>query len=271
MDKSMSTAPIKRRKRRSNKVIQYIVGAVTAMAVANVLIELSAPLAKYRLRRSKLRYFGTPEGDVCMQIVGDEPTVLVLHDLQPGCSMTDFAPLDADMASCRYVAVDLLGYGRSDRPSTKYNVAMHTDHVQDILMQYPSIKMVVTCGYSASIAITLANRDAFAHGIVMINPEYGHRNAPVLEVIAKIPVIGPFAYHMNHLLGSRNSNAAITMNDRYGNIHRSGSTNVTHGPQLSDLCESIVIPVDSDIHVIHISPDETDEGWNKVRGIVFSE
>ena len=77
----MSIASIRRSKRRSNKVIQCVVAAITAMAVVNALIELAAPMSKQRLKRSRIRYIGTPEGDLCTQLVGDEPTALLLHDL----------------------------------------------------------------------------------------------------------------------------------------------------------------------------------------------
>ncbi|MFM7187087.1 MAG: hypothetical protein ACKO14_04660, partial [Armatimonadota bacterium] len=83
-------------------------------------------------------------------------------------------------------------------------------------------------------------------------------------------VVGPFVYHLQQLLRDRQVYGTPVLNDRFGNLHRSGSTNVIHGPQMSDLCESIVVPVDSDVHVIHFGQDDSDEGWNKVRGIAFS-
>ena len=267
----MSTAPIRRRKRRSNKVIQCVVAAVTAMAVANALIELAAPMSKQRLKRSKIRYIGTPEGDLCTQLVGDEPTALLLHDLLPGCSMYDFSPLDVAGTSGQYIAVDLLGYGRSDRPATKYNIAMHTDHVLDLLTLYPTITTIVAVGYSASIAISIANQQDTNRTIVLVEPAYSQDDSNPMGFLNRIPVLGTFVYHMQQLVRERQTSGAPVLDDRFGNLHRSGSTNVTHGPQLRDLCESLVLPVDSDVHVIHFGKDDSDEGWNKVRGIVFSE
>ena len=271
MCKSMSNAPIRRRKRRSNKLIQCVVAAVTAMAVANALIELAAPMSKQRLKRSRIRYIGTPEGDLCTQLVGDEPTALLLHDLLPGCSMFDFSSLDAAGTAGQYIAVDLLGYGRSDRPATKYDIAMHTDHVLDLLTLYPTITTIVAVGYSASIAISIANQQDSNRTIVLVDPAYSQDVSKSMAFLSRVPVLGPFVYHMQQLLHERQASGAPVLDDRFGNLHRSGSTNVTHGPQLRDLCESIVLPVDSDVHVIHFGQDDSDEGWNKVRGIVFSE
>jgi pimeloyl-ACP methyl ester carboxylesterase len=267
----MSIAPIRRRKRRSNKLIQCVVAAVTAMAVANALIELAAPMSKQRLRRSKIRYIGTPEGDLCTQLVGDEPTALMLHDLLPGCSMFDFSSLDTAGIEGQYIAVDLLGYGRSDRPATKYDIAMHTDHVLDLLTLYPTITTIVAVGYSASIAINVANQQEITRTTVLVNPAYSQDVSKPMAFLSRVPVLGPFVYHMQQLLHERQASGATVLDDRFGNLHRSGSTNVIHGPQLSDLCESIVLPVDSDVHVIHFGQDDSNEGWNKVRGIVFSE
>lgn len=267
----MSIAPIRRRKRRSNKLIQCVVAAVTAMAVANALIELAAPMSKQRLKRSRIHYIGTPEGDLCTQLVGDEPTALMLHDLLPGCSMFDFSSLDAAETAGQYIAVDLLGYGRSDRPATKYDIAMHTDHVLDLLTLYPTITTIVAVGYSASIAINIANQQEINRTIVLVDPAYSQDVSKPMAFLSRVPVLGPFVYHMQQLLHERQASGAPVLDDRFGNLHRSGSTNVTHGPQLRDLCESIVLPVDSDVHVIHFGQDDSDEGWNKVRGIVFSE
>ena len=102
----MSTAQIRRRKRRSNKVIQYVVAAITAMAVTNALIELAAPLSKQRLKRSRIKYIATPEGDLCTQVVGEEPSALLLHDLLPGCSMADYEALMTDTSADGVIAVD---------------------------------------------------------------------------------------------------------------------------------------------------------------------
>lgn len=267
----MSTASTRRRKRRSNNVIKYVVATVTAMAVANALIELAAPLSKERFKRSKIRYIATPEGDLCAQIVGDEPTALFLHNLQPGCSIHDFAAVESETSQAAYVAIDLLGYGRSDRPSTMYNISMHADHVGEVLAQYPTIRNIVAIGYAASIALTIANRDTVGQTVVLLDPEYAPQKSASLSLISQIPILGPFMYHIGQILKDRQYRGAGRLDDRFGNVHRSGSANVTHGPQLTDLCESIVLPVDSDVHVIHMNQDDSDEGWNKVRGIVFSE
>jgi pimeloyl-ACP methyl ester carboxylesterase len=241
------------------------------MAVANALIELAAPLSKQRLKRSRIKYFATPEGDLCTQIIGDNPVSLLIHDLQPGCSMHDFAGIEADTTPAAYVAIDLLGYGRSDRPSTTYNIGMHADHVEEVLAQFPTITSIVAIGYAASIALTVANRDVAGRTIVMIDPTYAADQSLPRSIVARIPVLGPFVYHIRQILTDRQRASAGPLDDRFGNLHRSGSENVTHGPELTDLCESIVLPVDSDVHVIHMDHDDSDEGWNKVRGIVFSE
>lgn len=267
----MSTAQIRRRKRRSNKVIQYVVAAITAMAVANVLIELAAPLSKQRLKRSRIKYIATPEGDLCAQLIGEEPSVLLLHDLMPGCSMADYEALMTDASADGVIAVDLLGYGRSDRPVTKYNIGMHADHVQEILSQFPSITAIVASGYAASIAITVVNRAETTRSVTLINPEYLAQKSKQGYLIARIPVLGPFVYHVEQILKAKKLSTTGVLDDRFGNVHRSGSANVTHGPHLEDLCESIALPVDSDVHVIHINPNDSVDGWNKVRGIVLSK
>ena len=266
----MSTAQFRRRKRRSNKVIQYVVAAITAMAVTNALIELAAPLSKQRLKRSRIKYIATPEGDLCTQVVGEEPSALLLHDLLPGCSMADFEALMTDTSADGVIAVDFLGYGRSDRPVTKYNIAMHTDHVQEILSQFPSITALVSTGYAASIAIAVANKAQTPLAITLINPEYAAEKSKQNYLVSRIPIVGPFVYHVGQIIKDRKTSSVGQLDDRFGNIHRSGSANVIHGPFLEDLCESIVLPIDSDVHVIQINPDDSADDWSKVRAILFS-
>jgi len=267
----MSIATPRRYKRRSNKVIKYVVAAVTAMAVANALIELAAPLSKQRFKRSRIKYVATPEGDLCTQIIGDNPVALLIHDLQPGASMHDFVGVESDTSSAAYIAIDLLGYGRSDRPATTYNISMHADHVEEVLAQFPTITNIVAVGYAASIAIMVVNRDVNGRTIVMIDPTYAAAKSLSRSLVARVPILGPFVYHIRQILADRQHAGPGPLDDRFGNVHRSGSENVTHGPEMTDLCESIVLPVDSDVHVIHMDHDDSDEGWSKVRGIVFSE
>ena len=263
----MSTVQIRRRNRRSSKVIQYVVAAITAMAVTNALIELAAPLSKRRFKQSRIKYIATPEGDLCAQIIGEEPSVLLLHDLLPGCTMADYEGLITESSIDSLIAVDLLGYGRSDRPVTKYNIQMHADHVEEILTQFPSVTALVASGYAASIAITVANRSETTRSVTLVNPEYAAENSKHLHFTSRVPVLGPFLYHLGQILKEQK----LSKDDRFGNVHRAGSANVSHGPHLEDLCESIVLPVDSDVHVIHINANDFVDGWIKVRGIVFSK
>ena len=176
----MSIAQFRRRKRRSNKVIQYLVAAITAMAVTNALIELAAPLSKQRLKRSRIKYIATPEGDLCTQAVGEAPSVLLLHDLLPGCSMADYEVLMTDASADGVTAVDFLGYGRSDRPVTNYNIEMHADHVQEILSQFPSITALVATGYAASIAIAVANKARPPLSLTLLNPIFIHTKIQII-------------------------------------------------------------------------------------------
>jgi hypothetical protein len=184
--------------------------------------------------------------------------------------MADYDALMTDASTDGVIAVDLLGYGRSDRPVTKYNIEMHADHVQEILSQYPSITALVATGYAASITIEVAKRVQTPLSLTMLNPEYAAEMSKHHYLISRIPIFGPFVYHVGQIIKDRKVSSVGQLDDRFGNIHRSGSANVIHGPNLEDLCESIVLPIDSDVHVIQINPDDSADDWSKVRAILFS-
>lgn len=267
----MSVAHTRPRKRRSYKALQFCIAGITAMAVANAIIELAAPLAKQRIRRSRIQYVATPEGDLCTQVIGDTPSVLLLHDLQPGCSMGDFSTLVDLLDDDAFVAVDLLGYGRSDRPATTYSIEMHTDHVREVLSQFPTVTKIIAHGYATSIAIRLVQTGFDSDSLVLINPDYAQVENKLARVLSRVPIIGPFVYHATQIAKDPSQYRRMQDDDRLGNKHRSGSANVAHGPTLHDLCESLVLPADSDVHVFHIDSNNAEQNWNKVRGIVFEE
>lgn len=92
---------------------------------------------------------------------GTGKPVLLVHGIYPGASSFEWRHVVPALAE-RYavVAVDLLGFGRSDRPATRYTPGLYQALLGDLLARVvDSPCAVVASGLSASQLVALAGRD----------------------------------------------------------------------------------------------------------------
>ena len=102
------------------KTLLWGAAAVGAAAVANAAIFYKAPPLTSKLS-GEVRYFPTPDGDVFYKKAGDGPPLLLVHGIGAGCSSFEFRNIWDRLTQKHTVyALDLLGFGKSDKPPIVY-------------------------------------------------------------------------------------------------------------------------------------------------------
>src|SRR6056297_510138 len=120
---------------RLRRLFTWAVGIVALTAVTNRGLQASAGTLQqslsgmeqtYRWRGFDVRY--VEAGDP------DDPTVVLFHGLHAAASSREFEGIFEPLAAEYHVlAVDLPGFGRSDRPPVVYDAALYEGFIRDFL------------------------------------------------------------------------------------------------------------------------------------------
>jgi pimeloyl-ACP methyl ester carboxylesterase len=92
---------------------------------------------------------------------GEGRPVLLLHGIYPGASSFEWRHVVPALAEqYRVIAVDLLGFGRSDRPAARYTPGLYQALIGDLVARVVREPCaVVASGLSAAQLVALAGRD----------------------------------------------------------------------------------------------------------------
>lgn len=147
-------------------------------------------------------------GDIFYQVKGEreaKPLVLI-HSFAPGASSFEWRKnVDALSEQFRVYAIDLLGFGLSDRPAIDYGTETYADLTGDFLKEViGKPALVVAHGLSSAYAVTCAyRRPQLFEKLILVSPPTsllqeqipGPVNA-VLKGVLKFPIVGEFIYNV---------------------------------------------------------------------------
>ncbi len=182
-------------------------GAVGALAVANKFTEVMAGELNTVLTGEERRY-PWKYGDMFYEVKGARSTkpVLLIHSFAPGTSSYEWRKnIDVLARQFRVYAIDLLGFGLSDKPGIDYTPETFTDLIGDFIREVigkPTI--VIAHGMSGAYVIADAYRDPrLFERIVLVTPPEAmlDEQAPALlngivKFALRSPVIGQFVYNL---------------------------------------------------------------------------
>jgi pimeloyl-ACP methyl ester carboxylesterase len=190
-----------RRRRRRRRLRRLLVAgaAVGLPALANALIARRVrPLAPAAWGRG--RRYAWREGEVSFQDLGTGSPLLLVHSLAPGQDSEQWRPAAERLAGDhRVIAVDLLGWGRSERPSLEYDGELYIGLIADLLQEVVGERAaLVAAGLPAAYALQVAvDRPELVSALALVAPagldlhsdEPDLRDA-LLHWALRLPVLG---------------------------------------------------------------------------------
>lgn len=148
-----------KRRRRKLLIRGLLLGgaAVGVPALANALIAR-------RSKRLGAPSWGRPQryawklGEISFQRIGEGPPLVLVHSFGPGHDCEEWRAAASELAgSHRVFALDLLGWGRSDKPRVQYDGELYIQLLSDFLDDVVGERAVlVAAGLSAAYAVQLA-------------------------------------------------------------------------------------------------------------------
>ena len=159
-----------------------------------------------RLSNYDNQYYEWRFGKIRFIKKGTGSPILLLHELIPGSSQYEFNSIVAALSKTNEVyAIDLLGYGLSDKPNLTYTNYLYVQLISDFIKKIINKKTdVVASGSSFSIAIMACHNDPeIINRIVGINPESIYNLNMIPSQYSKIqkflldsPILGTFIYNL---------------------------------------------------------------------------
>jgi pimeloyl-ACP methyl ester carboxylesterase len=136
---------------------------------------------------------------------GEGKPVLLLHGIYPGASSFEWRHVVPALAERhRVIAVDLLGFGRSDRPAARYTPGLYQALLGDLVARVVAEPCaVVASGLTAAQLVALAGRDPrHITSVVLVAPTgvaYMRDPAPSASATTRLllgaPIVGNTVYN----------------------------------------------------------------------------
>jgi pimeloyl-ACP methyl ester carboxylesterase len=137
---------------------------------------------------------------------GTGSPVLLLHGFYPGASSLEWRhTVDAIAEHYQVFALDMLGFGRSDRPGLRYSPAMYQAFLADVVARLDRGPMaVVASALSAAYMVALAARDPrHVAALALIEPEgmgslrgtSSTTTQSVAQLLLEAPIVGTSIYN----------------------------------------------------------------------------
>lgn len=160
------------------KTLLWAGAALGAAALTNAFIFYKTPPLTSALEGGEVRYFPTPDGDVFYKKAGDGPPLLLIHAVGAGCSSYEWKQVWNELTKDYTVyALDLLGFGKSDKPALDYTAETFIALIDDFARQVIGVgdgrgeTDVIATSLSGAFVITLSQRDpSIFRRLVLIAP-----------------------------------------------------------------------------------------------------
>ena len=182
-------------------------GALGALTLFNKMNDSQAGEIDTVLKGEERRY-PWKDGDIFYLVKGNRESkpLLLIHGFGPGASSYEWRKnVDKLAEHFRVYALDLLGYGLSDRPAIDYTAETYADLISDFLREVIGKPAVVvargdTCAYVVADAY---RRPQLFERLVLVAPSPvmlqettpGPLNG-LLKTLLRAPIVGQFAYNL---------------------------------------------------------------------------
>lgn len=210
-------------KNNHHKILKLTVlaaGTAGAIYCINRFISIVS-LIKEKLKANRGSYYSWKYGNIFYTKKGSGKPLLLIHDCSPISSSFEWEPIENALAEDFTVySIDLLGCGRSSKPSLLYSnflfVQLINDFVKNVIEEKTSI---IANGFSTPLAVMACTYDSSIFDkIVLVNPadisvinKTPCEKSKIAKFILDLPLIGTLIYHIS----VNNENIETLLQEKY--------------------------------------------------------
>lgn len=191
-------------KKSTKRLLTLTAAAVAGIYAYNRFVDSNAT-RKNLLKIDDGHYYKWKEGNIFYTKQGKGTPLLLVHDTDSRSSGEEWSKLNKKLAKSHTVyTIDLLGCGRSDKPSLQYTNYMYvqiiTAFIKDVIKDTPDVAATNLSAAPVLMASAL-NKDLF-NKIILINPvslqqlkQVPDKTSKFKQDIINLPIIGTFIYN----------------------------------------------------------------------------
>ncbi|ELY94669.1 alpha/beta fold family hydrolase [Natrialba chahannaoensis JCM 10990] len=183
---------------KARTVLGTALGTVGAAIVGNRLLtrragNLENPFTgverTYRWRGIEIAY--TVAGDP------NDPDMLLCHGLHAGASSHEFAAIFERLAEDYHVyAVDLPGFGRTDRPPLVYSPTLYAECIRDFANDVTDEPIVVASSLTGSLAVQAADETDISELVLICPTDDTGATRPWVQRLLRAPIVGTTLFNL---------------------------------------------------------------------------
>lgn len=188
------------------KTLTMLSGLTVASMYTINRIKYSLYTVKNYLKYTENNYYEWRFGKIRYCKKGSGAPLLLLHDLTVGSCVYEFNKItDSLSASHEIYAIDLLGYGLSDKPYITYTNYLYVQLVIDFIKNIIGKKTdIIATGDSVPIAVMACHNDPEAiNKMIFINPKNLYesnlipsKQTKLLKYLLETPIMGTYIYNL---------------------------------------------------------------------------
>ncbi len=137
--------------------------------------------------------------EVAYTVAGDpsDPDMLLCHSVHAGASSHEFEAILDQLAENYHVfAVDLPGFGQSERPPLVYSDTLYTEFLADFAADITDDPIVVASSLTGAFAVDAATETDFEHLILICPTDETSEERPWVRTLLRTPVVGTTLFNL---------------------------------------------------------------------------
>lgn len=188
--------------RFKKNTLNVLIGATVSIAGISLLNKAIFKRATSRnlLYSEEKNFFNWRYGNVFYKVHGQGQPLLLIHGIGSGSSSYNYKEVSGQLAQhYRVYEIDLLGFGRSDKPQLTYTAYLYVQLINDFVKEVIKTKTHVIASSLSAAFVLMCNHqhDDIFDKIMLINPlsadhlmKYPHKLSNISRKLLETPLFG---------------------------------------------------------------------------------
>lgn len=188
----------------TKRLFKLTIAAFAGMYAYNRFVDSNAK-RKNLLKTKDGKFYKWKDNDIFYTKIGNGKPVLLIHDTDTRSSSEEWSKITKKLAKTNTVyTIDLLGCGRSDKPSIQYTNYMYVQIISSFIKDVIGNSTSIAATNLSAAPVIMANSidDTLFDKIILVNPvsigqmqQIPNNNAKIRQIIINLPILGTFIYN----------------------------------------------------------------------------